>query len=218
MPAHESTPEERVADARRRATLKMQHRRRRTVAGLVVLLVFVLLIASAFALGGGSKPKPTTVVRRTTPTTPLGQQMLAKESAAVSKTLERMPLVGVAGKDKRDIALTFDDGPGPYTIGVAKVLKRYGVPATFFQVGFTEHYWTDAESLLASSHSFVLGNHTWNHPDLTAIAQKDGNIVTELTRTAALLPSPGNGMPFFFARLMARGRRRFAENWMMIRS
>ena len=40
---------------------------------------------------------------------------------------------GTAGK--KVIALTFDDGPGPYTPQVLSVLERYGVPATFFEIG-----------------------------------------------------------------------------------
>jgi len=33
------------------------------------------------------------------------------------------------------VALTFDDGPSPYTAGVVNVLVRMHVPATFFVVG-----------------------------------------------------------------------------------
>jgi hypothetical protein len=36
---------------------------------------------------------------------------------------------------RRQIALTFDDGPGPYTPQVLRTLRRVGVPATFFVVG-----------------------------------------------------------------------------------
>lgn len=37
----------------------------------------------------------------------------------------------VAGTQHREIALTFDDGPGPYTPRVLSILERQGVPATF---------------------------------------------------------------------------------------
>jgi len=36
---------------------------------------------------------------------------------------------------RREVALTFDDGPGPYTPKVLRVLQREHVPATFFPVG-----------------------------------------------------------------------------------
>src|SRR5690349_24234549 len=53
--------------------------------------------------------------------------------------LRSLPYVAVAGRRGREIALTFDDGPGPYTLGVVRELRRLHAPATFFQVGATEH-------------------------------------------------------------------------------
>lgn len=35
----------------------------------------------------------------------------------------------------KTVALTFDDGPGPTTPGIIAVLRAYGVPATFFNIG-----------------------------------------------------------------------------------
>jgi peptidoglycan/xylan/chitin deacetylase (PgdA/CDA1 family) len=35
----------------------------------------------------------------------------------------------------KTVALTFDDGPGPTTAGIISVLREYGVPATFFNIG-----------------------------------------------------------------------------------
>ena len=35
----------------------------------------------------------------------------------------------------KTVALTFDDGPGRSTQGIINVLRRYGVPATFFNLG-----------------------------------------------------------------------------------
>ena len=36
---------------------------------------------------------------------------------------------------QRVIALTFDDGPGPFTPQILSVLELYHVPATFFEIG-----------------------------------------------------------------------------------
>ena len=36
---------------------------------------------------------------------------------------------------ERLVALTFDDGPGPYTHQILDILKRNGVHATFFLIG-----------------------------------------------------------------------------------
>ena len=42
---------------------------------------------------------------------------------------------GAATAGQRVVALTFDDGPGPFTPQVLSVLERYQVPATFFEIG-----------------------------------------------------------------------------------
>ena len=50
------------------------------------------------------------------------------------------PYVRIAGAQHKEIALTFDDGPGPYTPQILSILDREHVPATFFEVGMLEHY------------------------------------------------------------------------------
>ena len=45
------------------------------------------------------------------------------------------PSVWRAAPGRKSIALTFDDGPTPATPEILDILARYGVPATFFQIG-----------------------------------------------------------------------------------
>lgn len=63
------------------------------------------------------------------------------------------------------VAVTYDDGPGPYTDSILSVLEKYNVRATFFAVG----------SNIAKRHTILkravslgceIGNHTWNHINL----------------------------------------------------
>ena len=65
----------------------------------------------------------------------------------------------------KKIALTFDDGPDPnYSLRIAEILKREGVPATFFLVGQqVEHYPKIAKQIVAGC--FEVGNHTFSHTD-----------------------------------------------------
>jgi peptidoglycan-N-acetylglucosamine deacetylase len=67
-----------------------------------------------------------------------------------------------AGAPSRTVALTFDDGPGPWTPAVLDALQRAQVQATFFVVGKSAA--AEPEMLrrvLADGHA--LGNHTWSH-------------------------------------------------------
>ncbi len=66
------------------------------------------------------------------------------------------------------IALTFDDGPSPYTPQVLSVLERYRVPATFFEVGEEVEKYPQYTQQLAAA-GFAVGNHTWTHADLAKI-------------------------------------------------
>jgi chitin deacetylase len=64
----------------------------------------------------------------------------------------------------REVALTFDDGPGPNTDKVLALLDKYNIKATFFMEG----------QLVAMRHDIVkrvtqkgheIGGHSWSHPD-----------------------------------------------------
>jgi peptidoglycan/xylan/chitin deacetylase (PgdA/CDA1 family) len=69
----------------------------------------------------------------------------------------------------RLVALTFDDGPSPYTPAVLAILQRYHVPATFFVVG--EHAAQYPQFVRAEAAAGEdIGNHTYNHVDLEWLA------------------------------------------------
>jgi len=79
-----------------------------------------------------------------------------------------VPDSGVAPGDKV-IALTFDDGPDPvYTPEVLAVLKRFQVTATFFMIGWEADATPDLVRQVASAWHGI-GDHTWNHVDLTGL-------------------------------------------------
>ena len=69
---------------------------------------------------------------------------------------------------RRVIALTFDDGPGPYTPQVLSVLAHYGIPATFFEVGEQIAEYPQYTRLVAAAGDPV-ENHTWSHAELTTV-------------------------------------------------
>ena len=97
--------------------------------------------------------------------------------------VERLARLGVpiycAGHHGRAIALTFDDGPGVYTHLVLRLLRRYHAHATFFLVGRLLAGWAH---LPARERALgALGDHTWTHAYLPALAPSA--IAAQLTQT-----------------------------------
>ena len=78
------------------------------------------------------------------------------------------------------IALTFDDGPGPYTAHLLDVLDQYGAKATFFLIGSKVSSQANVvRSIHARGHQ--LGNHSWSHPELPKLPVNQ--IAGEIDRT-----------------------------------
>lgn len=77
---------------------------------------------------------------------------------------------GIAHADVNcPIALTFDDGPGPYTNQIVDALAAHGAVATFFMVGTMAQSWPGAASYVAS-HGNQIGNHSVRHDDLLGMS------------------------------------------------
>ncbi|MFI7228072.1 polysaccharide deacetylase family protein [Nonomuraea angiospora] len=78
------------------------------------------------------------------------------------------------------VALTFDDGPGPYTDTLLAYLAAYHARATFFVVGGNVvTYPRVLRRTVAAGHE--IGNHTWSHPDLTRLSP--ARVRSQLGRT-----------------------------------
>ncbi|HLI60817.1 MAG TPA: polysaccharide deacetylase family protein [Solirubrobacteraceae bacterium] len=76
--------------------------------------------------------------------------------------------------NRREIALTFDDGPwsDPPSIDFVNELKRLGVPATFFEIGeqISEFDPSGAVERAMLADGDMIGNHTWSHPEMTRLS------------------------------------------------
>ena len=74
--------------------------------------------------------------------------------------------------DKKQIALTFDDGPHPkLTPRILKILAQYGIPATFFMVGENVlNYPEAARAVIEAGHE--VGNHTFTHPHIATLNER----------------------------------------------
>lgn len=72
-------------------------------------------------------------------------------------------IVCKAETDKKEIAISFDDGPAEsYTKGILEILKAENVKATFFCIG---NRITGNEAILNQVHTqgHILGNHSYSH-------------------------------------------------------
>jgi peptidoglycan/xylan/chitin deacetylase (PgdA/CDA1 family) len=74
--------------------------------------------------------------------------------------------------DKKQIALTFDDGPHPtLTPRILEILAKYNITATFFMVGQNVlNYPEAARAVIEAGHE--VGNHTFTHPHIADLNEK----------------------------------------------
>ncbi|MCV7098824.1 polysaccharide deacetylase family protein [Mycobacterium palustre] len=70
------------------------------------------------------------------------------------------------------VALTFDDGPGPYTDRLLRILKDADAKATFFLIG-NKVAANPAGARRIAEAGMEYGNHTWEHPNMTTIPPED---------------------------------------------
>lgn len=70
------------------------------------------------------------------------------------------------------VALTFDDGPGPYTDRLLKILADTDSQATFFLIGNKVAANPEGAKRIAEA-GMEIGSHTWEHPNMTAIPPQD---------------------------------------------
>jgi len=90
---------------------------------------------------------------------------------------------GSGGGDKL-VAITFDDGPGPYTEALLDALKTRGVQATFFVLGSrVERYGRLVERMYGEGHQ--IANHTYSHKALKGLS--DAAVTEQITSTAQII-------------------------------
>jgi peptidoglycan-N-acetylglucosamine deacetylase len=169
-------------------------RRRRAIAlvGLLALLAIVIVAAAAgshhHSSGGHARPKALAASRP--PSDPEQEEM-----NAVQSVLAYTPFVKEGSGTAREIALTFDDGPGPFTPQVLSVLEQHHVRATFFVVGRMLRYF-GASTVRAIEDGDVIGDHTEDHPMLAHMGAHDQ--YEQLFEQAARVELLGGRRPTLF--------------------
>ena len=156
----------RRAAARERRRRQIRRRRATALGAVAALVLLIVVIASA----GGSSPdaptKPAAVAAHVPKlASPSAQQAAMHRFAAAGKPIY------CAGRQRRLVALTFDDGPGPYTPLALRKLRAARVPATFFLVGKEVDVYPDLPARERAQ--AALGDHTYTHPFLPGLAPAD---------------------------------------------
>jgi peptidoglycan/xylan/chitin deacetylase (PgdA/CDA1 family) len=93
--------------------------------------------------------------------------------------------------ERREVSLTFDDGPQPpYTGQVLDILRRYDVRATFFCTGlYAKAYPEYLVRMREEGHG--VANHTWSHPMLFELTPQQ--LVEQLDRTNEVIAAATGG-------------------------
>ncbi len=124
---------------------------------------------------------------------PLDYHMITQEemdSYPLSYTVEQY------GYHPNKVALSFDDGPDPeWTPKILDVLKKFNVKGTFFMIGEVA---SDNTGLMRRVYreGHEIGNHTWTHPDLSEIPNRQVDL--ELNLTERLFASELGVQPLYF--------------------
>lgn len=154
--------------------------RRRAVAALALVAFVVLLVFGVRAVagaGGDREPEQAAVLETwEIPDVPLPAWLDPK--VAIDRAIERLSVLRVGGRNGREIALTFDDGPAPLSTKVVRTLRKYGAHATFFQVGTMIEDSPGKTRWMARQPDVELGNHTHGHArlDLLGADEQRGQI------------------------------------------
>src|SRR5215471_17131597 len=88
-----------------------------------------------------------------------GYASMASHSQLYGRTLTH-------GRDPRQVALTYDDGPNdPHTLHLLDLLAQHKARATFFLIGkYVRQRPEIVRTIKEAGHA--IGNHTYNHPNL----------------------------------------------------
>ena len=96
---------------------------------------------------------------------------------------------------KGRVALTFDDGPGPFTRQILDELESLHARATFFVIGQNVKESPGMVRELRDA-GMVIGNHTWTHPNMTKLGFAGQR--AQIERTQKIIQATIGQRPRFF--------------------
>ena len=190
-----------------------RYRRRRLLAAVAVLLVAggVAIAAATLAGGNGGRQSQSGPIGSNGAGGGTGPKAGPELAARASRRVPRLtathgdgPVFEVRGtsverivppRGKGRVALTFDDGPGPYTPQVLAELRSLHVRATFFVIGHNAAQLPGIVRALRAA-GMDVGNHSWSHPNLTKLSLAKQR--AQMRRTQDVLEATIGQRPRFF--------------------
>lgn len=141
----------------------------RLALGLASSLAVGMLGTTGLALPGASaaRPAPRAQVRYR----PIGCRVTGPQVAYTH------------GPRRREVALSFDDGPFTLTPQFVRMLRANGAVATFFMIGEQVNPGFRATLREELRNGDALGDHTWTHPDLL----ESGEVFSQLKGTREVI-------------------------------
>ena len=171
--------------------------RRNLLPGLLLALVVAVGLFAAHSLFGDDGTRAVALTGPIAATDEIASQATAFVTSAPPPPLRQSPSlwslgdavtasipdrdsVVAAGRAKRTIALTFDDGPSDYTSSMLAALARYRVHATFFVIGRNARARPSLLKAIVQAGDEI-GNHSWSHAALLSLppgTQRDEVLTT----------------------------------------
>ncbi len=156
---------------------------RRAIA-VLMLFDFVVLVYGALSSEPGYVEPLLPVEARALPTPLVLPSQHTEELWAAAIAQDPWPSLATHGKTRTPggrVALTFDDGPKPYTTPlILDTLHKYNIKATFFVVGSSVKENPElVRRIVGEGHT--LGNHTYTHTNMSDLSPEQ--MRQELQRT-----------------------------------
>jgi peptidoglycan/xylan/chitin deacetylase (PgdA/CDA1 family) len=148
------------------------HRRAAILVSLLVLGAFVGLATTTGDSDAPERkvaaPSPAVAEVHRASATKTARLAARSDARVIARVLRHVTVIRRGTPHRREVALTFDDGPSRYTRHFVRRLRLLHVPATFFTIGIQlDRYPRAIASELRSG--FPVADHTVNHPPLARL-------------------------------------------------
>jgi peptidoglycan/xylan/chitin deacetylase (PgdA/CDA1 family) len=189
--------EDEIRRRRRRQQIASEQRRRRRIGAGVVggVLALIALVAISPWKGGDNIAQLVASSADADSEPSKAQRRRAMERRAVAKVLRYTTYVAAGRPVRPQVALTFDDGPGPFTQSILEILDRYGAKATFFNLGLQlDEFPKLTRKELRLGHA--VGGHTVEHARMGVLSLTEQ--ASQLGRQAEAFSEHGLPQPNLF--------------------